>query len=84
MGKGDEGGLLSESTRRKHDTQDLNEPLNTNLRGGEFVYKYRVVDTAALCRRREGENGAVDAVATYPSNAVSFHMHTGRQKAKRG
>ena len=48
------------------------------------MYKYRVVDTAALCRRREGENGAVDAVATYPSNAVSFHMHTGRQKAKRG
>ena len=48
------------------------------------MYKYRVVDTTALCRRREGENGAVDAVATYPSNAVSFHMHTGRQKAKRG
>ena len=46
--------------------------------------RVRVAHTTAFRKRREGENGAVDAVATYSSNAVSFHTHTGRQKAKRG
>ena len=43
-----------ESTRRKLDTQDLNEPLNTNLRGGNLC------TSTALSTRQpyaEGEKG---------------------------
>ena len=54
----------SESTRRKHDTQDYNEPPNTNLRGGELVYQCRVDDTTALYRKREEEDGAAESGTT--------------------
>ena len=45
-------------------TQDYNEPPNTNLRGGELVYQRRVVDTTALYRKREEEDGAAESGTT--------------------
>ena len=40
-------------------------------------------DTTVFFKMREGEDGAHDAVATFSSNSISFHTHTGRQKVKR-